>query len=46
MEMRKLMALYQAGLLTDEQRSHLNQHLLFCTDCVYQMVLAPAFVID
>jgi hypothetical protein len=46
MEIKPLMALYQTGQLSDEQRKHLNQHLLFCPDCVYQMVLAPVFVID
>ncbi len=46
MEIKKLMALYDAGKLTDEQKAHLSHHLLFCPECVYQMVLAPAFLAD
>ncbi len=42
MEIKELMALYQIGKLTDEQKMHLNQHLLFCPDCMYLMVLSQA----
>jgi len=42
MEIKELMTLYQMGKLTDEQKIHLNQHLLFCPDCMYLMVLSQA----
>ncbi len=45
-EIKQLMALYQAGKLNEEQKAHLNQHLLFCPECVYLMVLAPSFNAD
>jgi hypothetical protein len=42
MEIQELLALYRAGKLSDEQRSRLNQHLLFCPECMYHMVLSQA----
>jgi hypothetical protein len=41
-EIKELFALYYSGKLTDEQKATLNQHLLFCPECVYQMVLSQA----
>jgi len=41
-EIKELFALYYSGKLTDEQKAKLNQHLLFCPECVYQMVLSQA----
>src|SRR5271156_7151627 len=38
-EIKELFALYYAGKLSDDQKARLNQHLLFCPECVYQMVL-------
>jgi hypothetical protein len=41
-EVKELFALYYAGKLTDEQKAKLNLHLLFCPECVYQMVMLQA----
>jgi len=41
-EVKELFVLYYAGKLTDEQKAKLNLHLLFCPECVYQMVLLQA----
>jgi len=45
MEVKDLLGLYHAGKLSEEQKRHMNQHLLFCPECMYDMVLAPALII-
>jgi hypothetical protein len=41
-EIKELLVLYYAGKLSEEQKAHLNQHLLFCPECMYHMVLMQA----
>jgi hypothetical protein len=42
MEIKELLALYHTGKLSDDQKLRLNQHLLFCPECMYHMVLMQA----
>jgi hypothetical protein len=40
-EVKELISLSAADKLTEEQKKMLNEHLLFCADCVYKMILSP-----
>ncbi len=42
-EIKHMLYLYRAGRLSEEDMAQVNQHLVFCTDCTYLLVLDPAF---
>ncbi len=39
-EVKELIPLYQVGELSDEKKDDLKKHLLFCSECVYRLVLS------
>jgi hypothetical protein len=45
MEMKNLMDLQHAGCLSEGQRSYLNHHLLFCPECMIDMVSNSTFLL-
>jgi hypothetical protein len=42
----KLLDLYRAGKLSDEQKADVEDHLLYCPECIFLLTLVPSFSPD
>jgi hypothetical protein len=46
MKIKKMLELYRAGKLTDEEKADVEYHLLYCPECIFLLTLVPSYGAD
>lgn len=46
MRIKKMLELYRAGKLTDEEKADVEYHLLYCPECIFLLTLVPTYGAD
>lgn len=43
---QRLLDLYRAGKLREEEKAEVEYHLLYCPECIFLLTLVPSFSIE